>query len=154
MQEAGKIKEIPACNYFMIKKLDVEKSTIKDLPKSLSKYKSEYVYLFSEIEKFKNDGFPDDRSYMMPNIVRRFLEIYTLMKLPGNTDEIDNRIRILFPERIVELKILHNFSHLTSFDRLTKHNELVLRIQDIIEDLYVILSKDNSHYQSLLEGIR
>ena len=112
------------------------------------------VYLFSEIENFKNDGFPDDRAYMMPNIVRRFLEIYTLMKLPGNTDEIDNRIRILFPEKIVELKILHNFSHFTSFDRLTKHNELVLRIRDIIEDLYVILLEDNSHYQSLLEGIR
>ena len=152
--EDGKTKEIPACNYFMIKKLDVEKSTIIDMPRSLSKFKSEYVYLFSEIEKFKNDGFPDDRAYMMPNIVRRFLEIYTLMKLPGNTDEIDNRIRILFPDKIVELKILHNFSHFASFDRLTKHNELVLRIQDIIEDLYVILSEDNSHYQSLLEGIR
>lgn len=152
--EAGKTKEVPACNYFMIKKLDIKKSTIIDIPKSLSKYKSEYVYLFSEIDNFKNEGYPDDKAYMMPNIVRRFLEIYTLMKLPGNTDEIDNRIKILFAERIVELKILHNFSHFTSFDRVTRHSELVLRIQDVIEDLYKILSEDTMHYQSLLDGIR
>ena len=152
--EGGKIEEVPACNYFMIKKLDIKKSTIIDIPKSLSKYKSEYVYLFSEIDKFKNDGYPDDRAYMMPNIVRRFLEIYTLMKLPGNTDEIDNRIKLLFADRIVELKILHNFSHFTSFDRVTRHTELVLRIQDVIEDLYKILSEDAMHYQSLLDGIR
>jgi len=152
--EGGKTKEVPACNYFMIKKLDIKKSTIIDIPKSLSKYKSEYVYLFSEIDKFKNDGYPDDRAYMMPNIVRRFLEIYTLMKLPGNTDEIDNRIKLLFADRIVELKILHNFSHFTSFDRVTKHTELILRIQDVIEDLYKILAEDELHYQSLQEGIR
>ncbi len=154
IEEEGKIKEVPACNYYMIKKLDNTKSTIINIPKSLSKYKSEYVYLFSEIDKFKNDGYPDDRAYMMPNIIRRFLEIYTLMKLPGNADEIDNRIKILFAERIVELKILHNFSHFTSFDRVTRHSELVLRIQDVIEDLYKILSEDTMHYQSLLEGIR
>ena len=154
MVEEGKTKEVPACNYFMIKKLDIKKSTIIDIPKSLSKYKSEYVYLFSEIDKFKNDGYPDDRAYMMPNIVRRFLEIYTLMKLPGNTDEIDNRIKLLFADRIVELKILHNFSHFTSFDRVTKHTELILRIQDVIEDLYKILAEDELHYQSLQEGIR
>ena len=152
--EGGKTKDVPACNYFMIKKLNIEKSTIIDMPKSLSRYKSEYVYLFSEIDKFKNDGYPDDRAYMMPNIVRRFLEIYTLMKLPGSTDEMDNRIKILFADKIVELKILHNFSHFTSFDRVTRHTELVLRIQDVIEDLYKILSEDARHYQSLLDGIR
>ena len=147
-------KEVPSCNYYMIKKLDKKRSTIIDIPKSLSKYKSEYVYLFSEIDKFKNDAYPDDRAYMMPNIVRRFLEIYTLMKLPGNTDEIDNRIRILFSERISELKILHNFSHFSSFERITRHSELILRMQDIIDDIYAILDADPQHFQSLKEGIK
>ena len=87
----------------MIKKVDGKKSTIIDIPKTLTKYKSEYVYLFSEIDKFKNDNFPEDRVYMMPNIIRRFLEIYTLMKLPGNTDEIDNRIKILFSDRLFDI---------------------------------------------------
>lgn len=153
-KQDGRTKEVPACNYFMIKKIDVGKSEIINLPKSLSAFKSEYVFLFSEIDRFKQDGYPEDRAYMMPNIVRRFLEIYTLMKLPGNTDEIDNRIKILFSDRIIELKILHNFSHFTSFDRITRHSELVLRIQDVIEDLYKILESDEKHFQSLQEGIK
>ncbi len=147
-------KEVPSCNCFMIKKLNIKHSTIINMPAPLSKYNSEYVYLFSEINKFKEDRYPEERAYMMPNIVRRFLEIYTLMKLPGNNDEIDNRIKLLFKDRIVELKILHNFSHFTSFDRLTRHSELVLRIQDVIDDLYKILQADNTHYQSLLDGIK
>lgn len=127
---------------------------LQDIPNTLTKYKSEYVYLFSVIDKFKNDGYPNDRMYLMPNVVRRFLEIYTLTKLPGNTDEIDNRLRILYPDKITELKILHNFSHFTSFDRITRHNELILRMPDLIDDLYKILDADPQHFQSLKEGIK
>lgn len=154
IEQDGRKIDVSTCNYFMIKKIDLKKSTIINIPKSLSKYKSEYVYLFSEIDRFKNDGYPDDRAYMMPNIVRRFLEIYTLMKLPGNTDEIDNRIKILFADKIVELKILHNFSHFTSFNGIIRHNELIMRIQDIIDDLYTLLEKDPQHFNSLKEGIK
>lgn len=142
------------CNYFMIKRIGATNSTLTDIPKSLSKYKSEYVYLFSEIRRFKEENYPEDKVYLMPNVVRRFLEIYTLMKLPGNTDEIDNRIKILYKGRLNELKILHTYSHFTSFDRVTRHSELVLRMQDIIEDLEKILNEDPVHLHSLEEGIK
>lgn len=151
--EGEKTVEKPSCNYFFIKKINKDESIIENIPKALSTYKSEYVYLFSEIEKFKNENYPEDRAYMMPNIVRRFLEIYTLMKLPGNRNEIDNRLKILFTDKFSELKILHNFSHFTSFDRATKHSELILRIPDVIEDLYKILENDPIHLKSLKEGI-
>lgn len=151
--EGDKKVEKPACNYYMIKKTDDCSSTVINIPKALSAFKSEYVYLFSEIESFKNDRYPEERAYMMPNIVRRFLEIYTLMKLPGNKDEIDNRIRILFESKFGELKILHNFSHFTSLERVTRHSELILRIKDVIEDLYKILEEDIVHLNSLRDGI-
>ena len=151
LKDASNIKK-RGTKYYMIKKENSETSVIIDIPKSLSKYKSEYVYLFSEIDQFKNEGCPVEKSYIMPNIIRRFVELYTLMKLPGNTDEIDNRIKLLYGN-VNELKILHTFSHLTSFERVTKHNELALRMPDIIDDLYKILTKDNQHYTSLLSGI-
>ena len=75
------------------------------------------------------------------------------MKLPGNTDEVDNRLKILFNGNI-ELKILHTFSHFTSFERATKHNELILKLPDILDDLYAILNKDPEHLKSLQEGIK
>lgn len=154
-EELGdKKNDVPALNTYLIKKQTITQSIITNIPSSLINYKSEYVYLFSEIERFKTDGFPEDRMYIMPNIVRRFLEIYTLMKLPGNTDEIDNRIKLLFANDMKELKILHNFSHFTSFNRVTNHSELVLRMPDIINDVYVILGKDSTHFESLKQGIK
>ena len=153
VKEGEKSVDKPSCNYYLIKKRNKNESVLENIPKALSNYKSEYVYLFSEIEKFKNENYPEDRAYMMPNVVRRFLEIYTLMKLPGNRDEIDNRLRILFSDKFLELKILHSFSHFTSFDRATKHSELVFRMQDVIEDLYKILKNDLMHLKSLQDGI-
>lgn len=154
VKEGENSVEKSSCNYFLLKKINRTNSVIENIPKALSTYKSEYVYLFSEIEKFKNENYPEERAYIMPNIVRRFLEIYTLMKLPGNRNEIDNRLKILFEDKFSELKILHNFSHFTSFDRATKHSELILRIRDVIEDLYKILENDTAHLESLREGIK
>lgn len=153
LKDANNIKRKGTCSYYMIKKESVDKSVIVNIPKALSKYKSEYVYLFYEIERFKKDNSPEERMYMMPNIIRRFLEIYTLMKLPGNTDEVDNRLKILFDGKI-ELKILHTFSHFTSFERATKHSELILKMPDILNDLYTILNNDPDHLKSLQEGIK
>lgn len=142
------------CTQFLITKINENNSIIKNMPNSILKYNSEYVYLFSQIESFKNDGYPEEKAYIMPNVVRRFLEIYTLMKLPGDIGEIDNRIKTLLgKDKLFELKILHNFSHFTSFDRVTKHSELILRIKDVVDDVYTILQTDSLHLESLREGI-
>mgnify|MGYP002521504309 CR=1 FL=1 len=137
-------------------------SLITNMPKCYADYNSEYVYLFSEINKAKvikdglNEGelFPEDNFYILPNVIRRFLEIYTLIKLPGNKGEIDDRIKDLMGDSVNELKILHNFSHFTSFERTTKHNELLSNIPDILDDVYKLLNKDPQHLKSLEEGIQ
>lgn len=81
------------------------------------------------------------------------MEIYTRIKLPGNKDEIDNRIKLLMGHGVNELKVLHNFSHFTSLERVLKHSEIILRLPDIVEDLFKLIQKDENHYNSLLEGI-
>ena len=146
-------QEEPSLEKFFIKRINDKKSIITPMPKAFGKCKSEYVYLFSEIDKFKTGGCQEEDGYLMPNIIRRFLEIYTLIKLPGNRDEIDNRIKILYPN-FDELKILHNFSHFTSFERVVKHSEIIQKLPDIIEDLYKILEQDKKHLDSLYEGIK
>ena len=88
----------------------------------------------------------------MPNIIRRFLEIYTLIKLPGNKDEIDNRVKLLIGE-VNELKILHYFSHFTTPERISKHSELILKVPDLVDDVFVLLKKDPIHFNSLLTGV-
>ena len=146
-------QEEPTLGKYFIKRINETKSIITQMPKAFGKCKSEYVYLFSEIDKFKKGGCHEEDGYLMPNIIRRFLEIYTLIKLPGNRDEIDNRIKILYPN-FDELKILHNFSHFTSFERVVKHSEIIQKLPDIVEDLYKILEQDKKHLDSLYEGIK
>lgn len=141
------------CAIYMLKRTSKHSVEINSLPSAFSNYNSEYLYLFSEIHKYHKDGCPETMSYMMPNIIRRFLEIYTRIKLPGNKDEIDNRIKILMKGDINELKILHYFSHFTSLERVTKHSEIILQLPTITEDLFCLLKKDIEHLNSLLTGI-
>lgn len=153
LNDANRISKKGTINKYFIKRINETKSIITTMPKAFGKCKSEYVYLFSEIDKFKKGGCQEEDGYLMPNIIRRFLEIYTLIKLPGNHDEIDNRIKILYPN-FDELKILHNFSHFTSFERVVKHSEIIQKLPDIIDDLYKILEQDENHLKSLYDGIR
>ena len=146
---------------YCIKRISKNVSSITIMPKCYYIYNSEYVYLFSEINKAKiikdsltaGSLFPEDDFYTLPNIIRRFLEIYTLIKLPGSKGEIDERIKTLIGDTR-ELKILHDFSHFTSFERVTKHNELLSRIPDILDDVFTLLNKDPEHLKSLKEGIQ
>lgn len=149
----GKSKEQPACNYYLLKRISEASTQLLKLPKSFSNYNSEYVYLFDEIYSYKEDHYPENRSYVMPNIIRRFLEIYTLIKLPGNKDEIDHRVKLLIGN-VNELKILHHFSHFTSPERILKHSELILKVPDIVNDVILLLRKDPMHFNSLLEGTK
>lgn len=148
----GKSEEHPACNYYMLKRISEDSTQLLKLPKSFSSYNSEYVYLFDEICSYKEEHYPENRAYIMPNIIRRFLEIYTLIKLPGNKDEIDNRVKLLIGE-VNELKILHYFSHFTTLERISKHSELTLKVPDLVDDVFILLKKDPIHLRSLLAGV-
>lgn len=92
--------------------------------------------------------------YMLSNIIRRFLEIYTRIKLPGNHDEVDNRIKIIMGENVNELKILHYFSHFTTLERVTKHSDIIMRLPEITEDLFKLVRRDKAHLDFLIEGIK
>ncbi len=138
--------------HFMLKRNSSSSSSIVQMPKNLTAYKSEYVHLFAEIVAFHEAGCHENQNLLIPNAVRRFLEMYTLTRLPGNKGEVDSRIKEILGD-ITELKILHHFSHFTSFEGIAKHNELLLRLPEIIEDIFTLLSHDPQHYNSLLEAI-
>lgn len=146
--------EVPACNSFFIKRVAIDSSIIENMPASLVSYKSEYIYLFSLIYDFFESACSVQNSnyILMPNAVRRFLEIYTLIKLPGNKGEIDSRISELVGD-VNELKILHHFSHFTSFEKATRHDELILRLPEVVADVFTLLGNDMTHYGSLCSAI-
>jgi wobble nucleotide-excising tRNase len=59
-------------------------STIKEMSKLLREYDSEYHFLFSHVFRFVTspDAY-DDHGYMIPNVIRRVLDVFLAFKCPG-----------------------------------------------------------------------
>lgn len=61
-------------------------STIVEMSKLLREYDSEYHFLFSHILKFvKTADAHDDHGYMLPNVMRRVLDVFLAFKCPGSS---------------------------------------------------------------------
>lgn len=155
------LKELPKkgykkdSRYFISRKLT--ESSIEKLPNVYNTYSSEYHYLFGEILRFNNevDKSASNKLLLIPNILRRFVEMYTLTKCPSN-EEVDPRAEKVFGKRESKriLKLLHHFSHFNSIDRIHKHSEFVADIEHACNDLIThIRTKDLMHYSALEASI-
>lgn len=140
---------------YFIKRNDDHTATIKKLPNSFSSYKSEYVGLFHIIKEFNDlenkEDFPN--LLILPNAVRRFLELYTLMKYPSEKD-VDNRVKTVFnPEDkpFYNTKLLHWFSHQNQFEKIQQHDDKILQLEGAISELIIyIKNNDELHWKGLI----
>lgn len=142
---------------YLIKRIDEKSSTLMDMPSSLAKYQSEYHFLFEVISRFHNAPDKTDHEVLMllPNAMRRFVELYTYSRLPGpkDTEQVDERAEALFgverAKRI--LKIFHYFSHGNTLDRLAGNNELIFDLEHAVNDLMeAIAATDKPHMDALV----
>lgn len=144
---------LTGCNYYLIKRESNNSSKVSDLPKTLER-KSEYIYLFDILYNYYLSGcsLDDEKYILIPNALRRFFEIYTLTKIPDSTGEVDSRINILLGDNH-SLKMLHHFSHFTAFEKIVKHDELILNLPTAMQELFDLLENDKVHYDSLKRAI-
>ena len=107
-------------------------SKIIDLPKLLREYDSEYHYLFHHMLKFADTQGEYDHAYMMPNVLRRVLEVFLAFRCPGSaplTSKIDqlcranaalDRDRLIALERLTQVKShSDNVEDLIAFSSMT-----------------------------------
>jgi len=152
--ETGEVQKIPNLGFYQIQKIDSDNSVLKSLDKALKRYKSEYIYLFSLIYKYKQaiDNGGDVYDILIPNALRRFLEIYTLMKIPNEPDSVENRI-VQLVDNVNNFKTLNHFSHFTIFEKATRHDELIMALPTACSELIKLLELDEKHYESLKKAI-
>ena len=126
---------------------------LKALPEPLSKFRSEYVYLFSLMYKFNENPRTDyDYLYILPNLVRRYLEAYvgfrTLGRLSGN-------LSILIKDETQQervYKLINAYSHNSSNPRLL-HFPDFSECKDVVDIvLKAVEDKDKEHYDALVEA--
>lgn len=144
--------------YYFVKRISDNESSIYRLPKAIRNYKSEYHYLFGELHKFHNSADKEDYETLMniPNSIRRFVELYTYAKIPGNyKSTVDERTDKIFgiekSKRI--MKVLHYFSHSNSINRIMVNSDLLCDIENAVSDLITELETDSLHYEELCKSL-
>lgn len=154
LREIGPTKHTKVRNY-LVKRLSPTTSTFTNMPDSMSKYSSEYHFLFSVLDDFQKAPDKTDFKVIMhvPNAVRRFVELYTYSKYPdGIKGSVDSRADRLFgPEKSKRiLKVLHYFSHGNNIERIATNTDLMCDIEGAVEDLVsIIQAQDPLHLEAL-----
>ena len=140
---------------FLVRRVAPDKSSLGNMPNSMFRYSSEYHFLFDVLHKFKlaPDKTEFDVLMLLPNAVRRFVELYTFSRYPGARSlTVDQRAdRIFGPEKSKRiLKVLHYFSHANNIERLAENNELIFDIEAAVNELIdMIKVLDPMHMEAL-----
>jgi wobble nucleotide-excising tRNase len=109
-------------------------STIIEMSKLLREYDSEYHFLFSHVLRFVNqpDAY-DDHGYMIPNVIRRVLDVFLAFKTPGGgglpsqLDKLCSDYPELDRERLAALERLTQVeSHSDNIDDLLSFSTMTL----------------------------
>jgi wobble nucleotide-excising tRNase len=109
-------------------------ASLVEMSKLLREYDSEYHFLFSHVLKFsKTAGDYSEYGYMMPNVLRRVLDIFLAFKcpggsgLPGKIDEICAHYPDLDRDRLIALERLAQVeSHSDNLDDLISFSSMTL----------------------------
>lgn len=146
-------KKTKADLYF-IKRNDSGDSKIEHLPTTFKEYNSEYVSIFHILNDFNKlaDKSTFPHTVLLPNAMRRFLELYTAMKYPSSKS-VDSRVKAVFTSAdgtYHRVKLLHWFSHQNQFEKVQQHDDKLLQIEEAIKDLIEHIEiKDELHWKGL-----
>lgn len=146
--------------YYLIQRHDYF-STIKKMPIYLSKFLTEFNFLFEQIYKCATVNHIDDSNfhifYNFGNNARKFLEIYTFYKFPSPSYQLDNQLKAFWGDQIFKTltdRIHNEYSHLTGIlergETITDQPEMQKSARAIIEK---VRNQDLNQYYALLESI-
>jgi len=134
-------------------------ATVKELPVPLLKYKTEYNYLYSILNEFrdkdKNDTELFEVLYLIPNILRRFIEGYLNLRLPNIVsikDGIEKLDLLNITDRERVQKLLDEYSHEKSVDHSLKFPD-AFECKEVIGIVLDGLERtDKIHFDALIES--
>lgn len=144
---------------YLVKRVGPKTSSLSNMPESMHRYDSEYHFLFHVLDDFHKAADKTDLKVLMllPNAVRRFVELYTYSKYPDRRmSPVDARAERVFggekAKRI--LKTLHYFSHANNIERMSDNNDLMCDIEAAVGDLMEYLeASDPDHLAALRTAV-
>jgi hypothetical protein len=134
-------------------------TTIVEMPAQLRGYDSEYHFLCHKMIQFEAaDEGHSEYSFMMPNVIRRVLEIFLAFKVPGShpiSQKLDtltkklpdfDRARIIALERLTQVE-----SHSDSLEDLIAHSSMTVEETGDANAamLALMLAADDEHAKAI-----
>lgn len=152
-------QKLTQAKHYLIKRISPNESSFDNMPDSMYRYASEYHFLFDVLNEFHKAPDKTDFKVLMllPNAVRRFVELYTFSKYPDSRNAtVDQRAERIFggekAKRI--LKVLHYFSHANKIERIAENNDLMCDIERAVKDLMETLeNSDPMHMEALKAAV-
>lgn len=154
------------CEFFMVENFtdsDVRKAKIVELDKTLRNFKSEYHFLFSLLNKFKDVDLDYADFYTIGNVARRFFDIFADFKIPDSRDQ-KQKMEAIVKElnkdkeengRISDsdwnraYKLVNEFSHNSDPTSTIEHKDKS-ESKDVIKILLnIVKESDPKHYEIL-----
>ena len=162
-------KPIP-CEFFMVENFtesDVRKAKLVELDKTLRNYKSEYHFLFSLLNRFKDVDLNYADFYTIGNVARRFFDIFADFKIPDSRNQKQKMEAVVKEvnegktedEKISDsdwnkaYKLVNEFSHNSDPTSTIEHKDKS-ESKDAINILLDIVKKsDPKHYEILVKNV-
>lgn len=143
---------------------DDYRSEIRKMPEYLSKYMTEYNFLFEqiyEVAKLESDeeqtlyGEKYTQYYNIGNNMRKFLECYLFYRYPDTDDPLRAHLAQLFDENVPSAvnRVVNEYSHLAWAERgmrVMDVPEVATAARDILKALQ---KKDPEHYETLCKSV-
>jgi wobble nucleotide-excising tRNase len=159
-REKKKGEEI--CEFYMIENIitdDKRHAVIKQLEETLRKFKSEYHFLFARLNQFVKADSPEYADfYIVGNIARRFLEIFTNFKIP-TTGDLASKISQLPTETINNIekdkvyRLIQEFSHGSDPTSTIEHKDKRESQEAIKILLNIVKESDPKHFELLEKNL-
>lgn len=125
------------------------------LDKLLIEYESEYHYLFSLLQNFKDNGTLES-VYNFPNIGRKFLETFLAFKVPSRENLHEKMSHIEYDEarKTAILRFVETHSHAARSDGVLNFDMTLSNGgQNVVTSLLAMIEHvDAIHYETLMEA--
>jgi wobble nucleotide-excising tRNase len=121
-------------------------STIVEMSKLLREYDSEYHFLFSHVLRFiERASEYDDHGYMMPNVMRRVLDVFLAFKCPGSSGLTGQMAKLHadYPEL--------DHDNLTALERLAQVESHSDNLDDLLSFSSITLEETQAAARALIE---
>jgi len=139
----------------------IRQSNIINAKSSLTKYQSEYQYIFSRLYQYKDNGVINiDNAYLIGNLSRKLLEAFFSFKFPRKRNNFRELMDFGIEDKeLLEkvYKFINKYSHNQNIEFYDSSDDNILSestniVNDILEN--IIKKIDENHYTEMVEIVQ